>query len=396
MGSNFQNNSGIYEEVHVINRRHVMTFTVVLVLAALAPAQTFTDLYNFTGSSGAWSYTGLVEDNIGNLYGTTLYGGSSNYGVVFEVSSSGTATVLYNFTGSTDGGYPFAPVIRDSQGNLYGTTETGGTASCGVVFKVDTAGNETVLYSFAGGPTDGCYPYQGLVMDKKGNLYGTTSAGGVYGWGAVYKLTPQGKETMLHSFGAASDGEYPYYGHLLIDGAGNLYGITLFGGSSYEGVLYKLTPKGKETVLHSFAGGSSDGCWPYGSVTIDKAGNLYGTTEFCGSSDHGTVWKVSPDGTETILHNFAGGKSDGCEPIAGVVLDSKGNLYGNTQLCGAWNYGTVWRLSTKGKLKLLHSFAYSDGAFPIGELLRTATGELFGTTNAGGSSYYGTVWSYVP
>jgi uncharacterized repeat protein (TIGR03803 family) len=193
-------------------------------------------------------------------------------------------------------------------------------------------------------------------------------------------------------------------GRLLIGEAGDLYGVTYAGGAYGYGVLYELSRRGKFTVLHSFNNSTSDGCYPNGSVNMDKAGNLYGTTSACGSSYlFGTVWKVSRKGKETILHSFAGGLSDGCNPSAGVVLDSEGNMYGNTNRCGAYRYGTVWELSKDGRLTLLHSFDLSDGADPVGELLRTAKGELFGTTWEGGSSGSGcygygcgTVWSYVP
>jgi uncharacterized repeat protein (TIGR03803 family) len=373
--------------------RALLALSSLLILVCVGQAQTFTVLYDFYESSGAYPATGVVEDSSGNLYGTAVEGGASSNGVVYEVSSSGTETVLYNFTGSTDGGSPFAPVIRDSQGNLYGTTVEGGTDSCGVVFKVDTAGTETVLHSFTGGTADGCQPYQGLIMDAKGNLYGTTFAGGAYNEGMVFKLTAKGTETLLHSFeGEGSDGGYPVFGHLLMDKAGHLYGLTESGGSSNKGVLYKLTARGEETILYNFAGGSSDGCEPYGSVAMDKAGNLYGTTVFCGAYNYGTIWKVSKKGKETILHNFAGGSPDGCNPQAGVVLDSKDNIFGDTGFCGAYGYGTVWKVSKKGLLTLLHSFDYSDGYFPDGELLRTAKGELFGTTYMGGTDGYGTVW----
>jgi len=382
------------------HRLHFITFIVVLTLAASAQAQTFADIYNFTGSSGANPLTGVIEDSSGNLYGTTYSGGSALNGVVYEVSSSGAETVLYNFTGSADGGSPVAPVIRDSKGNLYGTAVYDGSDHCGVVFKLDTAGTETVLHSFASGTSDGCAPAQGLVMDRKGNLYGTTNSGGAYNMGTVFKLARNRAETLLHSFaGGASDGAYPDYGHLLIDKAGDLYGVTPAGGSSGKGggkgVLYKLTAKGKLTLLHRFGRGA-DGCYPSGSVNMDNAGNLYGITGSCGSSDVGTVWKASHKGAETILHNFAGGTSDGCNPLAGVVLDSKGNLYGNTEACGAYGYGTVWKLSAKGTLTLLHSFDDSDGEWVVGELLRTAKGELLGTTYQGGGDGYGVVWSYVP
>lgn len=398
----------------LINKLHVLTFLAVLVLAALAQAQTFTALYYFTGGSdGASPLAALTPDKARNLYGTTNLGGDlencapSGCGVVFKLDEAGHETVLWTFTGGNDGGNPGSGLVLDSAGNLYGTTFYGGAEQCGVVFKIDAAGKESVLHAFTG--ADGCNPAQGLVMDKARNLYGTT-AFSAFSYGTVFKLDSAGNETILHKFGGgSSDGASPYMGHLLMDEAGNLYGVTYYGGStgctygSSCGVLYKLSKKGTFTLLHRFAGGTSDGCNPFGTVAIDKKGNLYGTTSYCGSSGgdgFGTVWKVNKTGTETILHNFAGGTSDGCNPYAGVVRDSEGNSYGTTMSCGtSIDGGTVWKLSAEGTLTLLHSFDWSDGARPDGEVLRTANGELFGTTSDGGSGngyYLGTVWSYKP
>jgi uncharacterized repeat protein (TIGR03803 family) len=385
--------------------RGAITLAVVLVLGAVAArpaqAQTFTTLYSFGGGSdGAYPYSAVIQDTAGNLYGTTESGDSDyNYGVVFKLDTTGNETVLHSFLGRLDGDFPYPPVIRDSKGDIYGTTLLGQYGNPGTVFKIDSAGSYTNLHTFAGGTSDGCEPYQGLVMDKAGSLYGTTEGCGTSGMGTVFKVDSAGNETILHNFaGGSSDGAFPYYGHLLLDKAGDLYGVTYEGGSSkYYGVLYKLSKKGTLTVLHSFAGGISDGCYPLGTVTMDKAGNVYGNTLECGTSGFGIVWKVSKKGGETILHNFAGGKSDGCYPAAGVVRDSKGNLYGNTLSCGASGYyGSLWELHLKGKLTLLHSFAQSDGAFPYGDVLRTAKGTLYGTTYYGGCCFYGTVWKYKP
>jgi len=372
-----------------------LTFAVVT--APPAQAQTFTVLYTFTGSSdGKNPFGGVVQDAIGNLYGTTEFGGSSGSGVVFELDNSGTETVLYSFTGGSDGAYPFSTLLRDATGNLYGTALKGGTFSDGVVFKVDSGGKETVLYNFKGGMTDGCYPSGGLIQDSSGSLYGTTSACGSYGYGTVFKVSRKGKETVLHSFaGGATDGADPQYTSLLVDKRGSLYGVTVYGGSSGQGVVYRLAKSGKLTVLHSFLGGSTDGCNPYGAVAMDTAGRLYGTTEFCGSSSSGTVWKVSKKGTEIILHSFAGSPSDGANPLAGVVLDPKGDLYGVTALGGASGDGTVYRLSKTGT-HLLHSFSLTNGAVPIGGLLRDTKGGLYGTAYAGGSDLFGTVWRLTP
>jgi uncharacterized repeat protein (TIGR03803 family) len=300
-----------------------------------------------------------------------------------------------------DGENPEASLMRDSIGNLYGIATWGGAYNYGSVFKIHTAGAETTLHSFTGGTSDGCLPAQGLVTDKSGNLYGTTAECGAYGNGTVFKLDRAGKSTILHSFALGHD-SLPEQGHLVWDKSGNLYGVTYGGGSNACtngcGVLYKLGTNGKFTVLHRFAGGVSDGCHPYGTVAMDEAGNLYGTTWMCGAPGNGIVWKVSKGGKETILHSFAGGVSDGCGPYASVVRDSHGSLYGTTSACGAHNLGTVFKLDSSGKETLLHSFAggAEDGATPLAEVLRTSSGELFGTTQYGGSADAGSVWSYVP
>ncbi len=407
--------SGVFDSVHrqLDNALAAWGPLLFILLALTAPAQsqTFTTLYNFTdGSDGGSPSAGVVEDKAGNLYGTTVEGGGSGCnggcGVVFKVTSAGTETVLHTFSDEPDGAYPEAAVILDGEGNVYGTTWMGGSSDYGAVFKIDTAGNETILYSFAGGTSDGCYPWQGLVMDKAGNLYGTTLDCGASGYGTVFEVTSAGKESILHSFaGGRSDGAYPSEGHLIMDKPGDFYGLTATGGGSSNcsgvdngcGVLYKLTKKRKLTMLHSFQGGARDGCLPHGTPAVDTKGNFYGTANACGDYSYGTVWKVSKQGKETILHSFAEGTSDGCYPVGGVALDSKGNLYGNTPGCGANYYGTVWELSKK-TLTLLHSFARTDGYSPQGDVFRNAKGDLYGTTAFGGSGSPdgGTVWAYVP
>jgi uncharacterized repeat protein (TIGR03803 family) len=369
---------------------------VVAAQSALAPI--FTVLYNFTGSSdGAYPSRRLVRDKMGNLYGTTFGGGTSGVGTVFKVDASGTETVLHNFTDGSDGAggfYPEAGLIRDSAGNLYGTTSDGGTYLVGTVFKLDTSGTETVLYSFGEKSPDGYDPDGVLIRDKAGNLYGTTPSGGDFDLGTVFKVDASGTETVLHSFaGGASDGKGPVLARLLMGSTGNLYGVTHYGGTSDTGVVYKLGKKGKLTVLHNFTGGTTDGCYPFGAVVMDKNGNLYGTTTECGdSSNSGTVWKLSKKGTETVLHNFSVGPSDGRHPLAGVIMDTKGILYGETQEGGAFGFGTVYKLNKKGRLTLLHSFDLSDGQDPEAELIRDAKGNLYGTAEEGGTGCCGTVW----
>jgi uncharacterized repeat protein (TIGR03803 family) len=378
-------------------RRGVSTaLTVVFVLAVIAQAQTFTVFYNFTIPGGVRPYAGVVQDPSGNLYGTTELGGDGR-GVVYELNTAGSETVLYNFRRApADGTKPQTPLARDKTGNLYGTTSSGGYHHWGTVFKIDTAGNETVLHHFLG-HADGCSPSQGLVIDSSGTLFGTTSYCGSSEKGTIFKIDAAGTFTLLHSFtGTSSDGAQPQWGHLALGKSGELYGVTWGGGAYGSGVLYKLSRNKTFAVLHSFGYGT-DGSAPAGSVLRDDAGNLYGTTYAGGSGLGGIVWKLSKDGGETILHNFAGGSSDGCGSYAGVSRDSRGNLYGVTLYCGAYGYGALYELTAAGSLTLLHSFDRTDGENPVGEVLRTTNGELFGTTFVGGAyGDYGVLWEYLP
>jgi uncharacterized repeat protein (TIGR03803 family) len=270
-------------------------------------------LHNFVPPpNGANPQAGVIRDSAGNLYGTTEYGGASNAGVVYKVDATGRETVLHAFTGGADGSYPYAGVIRDPDGNLYGTTTGGGTAHAGVVFKVDATGHQTVLYNFTGG-ADGLFPYAGVVRDSAGNLYGTTTRGGTAHAGVVYKVDVAGDETVLYSFTGGFDGGYPYAG-LIRDAAGNLYGTASnYLSVLFPGVVYKVDTAGHETVLHSFGGGLSDGYRPYAGVIRDSAGNLYGTTPEGGTAGAGVVYKVDPTGHETVLYSFTGG-ADGGQP----------------------------------------------------------------------------------
>jgi uncharacterized repeat protein (TIGR03803 family) len=374
----------------------------VLLLGVLAQGQTFTTLYSFTGGSdGGNPWAGVIQDPSGNLYGTTEQGGDTGNcrapngcGVVFELIPDGDGweeTVQNTFIGHpSDGSFPEAPVTRDSAGNSYGTTEFGGASANGAIFKIDTTGNETLLYSFTG-ESDGCSPAQGVIVGAAGSVYGTTSQCGANNYGTIFSVNSAGAFTLLYTF-AGSDGDSPLYGHLTMDSSGNLYGVTRDGGSDNDGVLYELSTKGTLTVLHSFAGGASDGCYPDGSVLQDASGNLYGTTAGCGGNGGGTIWEANAKGNETILHSFS--QSDGCNPLGGVVRDSSDNLYGVANQCGADNFGTVWEFTAKGKLIVLHNFSGPDGVNPVGELLRTAQGQLFGTAYGGGTDGFGTVWSY--
>src|SRR6202795_255396 len=321
-------------------------------LSPSAQAQLYTEtvLHSFAGPpDGALPNAAFVGDGLGNLYGTTVEGGTFNYGAVFELDANGNETVLYSSPGPAG---PKAGLIRDSQGNLYGTTGGGGSFNSGTVFKVDANGNETVLYSFTGTGADGATPYAGLVRDAQGNLYGTTSNGGAYNHGTVFKLDVNRNETVLHSFtGTGGDGAYVYAG-LVRDAQGNLYGTTYFGGDLSQcsgsgcGTVFKLDATGNETVLFSFTG--TNGAYSQAGLVRDTQGNLYGATLEGGVSNHGTVFKLDRSGKESVLYSFTETGQDGAGPGATLMRDAQGNLYGTTNgggLGGVYGYGTAFKLT---------------------------------------------------
>jgi uncharacterized repeat protein (TIGR03803 family) len=306
-------------------------------------------------------------------------------------------TVLYSFTGGADGSNPFAGLIEDKAGNFYGTSVEGGTAGDGTVFKLAPDGTETVLWSFTG--ADGSYPEAVLVMDKNGNLYGTTSSGGASGFGTVFEVAPGGTMTVLHTFTGMPDGKGPQAG-VTMDKKGNLYGTTVFGGANNEGTVFKISPHGKEKVLWSFTYAS--GAYPLAGLILDTNGNLYGTTEEggpgCNGDGCGTVFKLAPDGTETMLYSFCpqAGCTDGVFPSAGVIMDSAGNLYGTAVADGAGGNGTVFEVAPDGKETTLYSFTGADGAQPSAGLIMDRKGRLYGTTLFGGANNFGTVFEIAP
>jgi uncharacterized repeat protein (TIGR03803 family) len=352
-----------------------------------------TVLYSFTGGTdgGDPDRAGVIRDSVGNVYGTTLHGGAFKSGLVYQLDKTGKETVLYSFTGGVDGGYPFTGVIRDSLGNLYGTTAGGGASGWGTVYEVDTSGHETVLYSFTGG-ADGRQPQAGVIKDSAGNLYGTTEFGGMSGVGVVYKVDKTGRETVLHSFTGGADGNSPDSAGVVRDSAGNLYGATSLGGTPGEGVVYKVDNTGQEKLLYVFPG-VADGDFPEAGVIRDSAGYLYGTTSYGGASSWGVVYKVDETGKETVLYSFTGG-SDGGQPQAGVIRDSAGNLYGTTLFGGASGYGVVYKVDKTGKETVLHSFTGgADGGYPeYAGVVRDPAGNLYGTTLSGGASGNGVVY----
>ncbi len=364
------------------------------VLALPAQAQTYTVLYNFIGRGGDGGGPSgrLIRDSAGNLYGTTIGGGAFGFGTVFKLDAHGTETVLYSFAGtaSGDGDSPYSGLTLDHLGNFYGTTFKGGPDDLGTVYKIDTTTyQETVMHSFA--VTDGANPATGVVQDKAGNLYGTTYKGGFYGYGAVYKLAPDGTVTVLYSFPTA---EIPFYPSGLVrDTQGNLYGTTQYGdGTQDSGTVFKVDVSGAETTLYSFT--ALDGEHPIATLIRDDIGNLYGTTNLGGSFARGTVFKLDTAGTETVLYNFTG-KRDGGYPYAGVIRDAAGNLYGTTTQ-GSLNFGTVFKLSLAGRATVLHSFTGTDGNTPSASLIEDGGGNLYGVAEGGGVFDAGVIFEITP
>ena len=399
-------------------RTQSRTLPKMLLLAAAvctAPggAQTYTVLYNFTGTSdGGYPEGNLIRDAAGNLYGTTNEG-VHGYGSVFKLSPSGSLTVLYGFAGPpTDGGGSAAGVFPDSAGNLYGTTTYGGapnstcTYGCGVVFKLAPNGTETLLHTFSGG-ADEDYPYGGVIRDSAGSIFGTTGGEGADpDNGGVFKIDPAGILTELHSFaGPPTDGRGPL-ASLVRDAQGNLYGTTSAGGTvdnlycpNQCGIVFKVDPAGNETILHSFAGYPSDGDSPWAGVIRDSAGTLYGTTQNGGTSNAGVVYELSPSGIITLLHSFAGSPNDGGDPLGGVVRDAAGNFYGTTssggvtsRVCSNIGCGVVYKLDPSGNETILHRFTGSDGRFPYAGVILDYSGNLYGATFYGGSDDFGVVF----
>jgi uncharacterized repeat protein (TIGR03803 family) len=383
---------------------------LVLVVIATSPAQAraYKVLHRFHGTAdGEYPVGGLAQDAAGNLYGVAGWGGGKGCsgggcGTLFKLDATGKFTVLHRFSGDADGAYPDS-LIRDQAGNLYGVAGFGGGKGCfdgqgcGTVFKLEVSGKFTVLHRFTGG--DGAMP-QSLMRDQAGNLYGETGNGGSgrcyyqtykIGCGTVFKLNATGKETVLYSFRGSPDGGSPS-GDVILDATGNLYGTTLLDGVYGYGIVFELGMR-KETVLYSFSDGT-DGGQPNGLIR-DTAGNLYGTTYTGGnipcdpiSNGCGTVFEFDTTGKETVLYRFLGWPyTDGELPLAPLIMDNVGNLYGTTFQGGVFSGGTVFELTKAGKETVLHSFEGSDGASPqFDSLIWDQDGNLHGTTPVGGGT----------
>jgi uncharacterized repeat protein (TIGR03803 family) len=380
----------------------------VAMCAALAPmgaeAAEFTVLYRFTGGAdGGKPSWGLVRDKEGNLYGTTNIGGLAGGGTIFKLDPHGHESVLYHFGtfGFLNTGAEPSGLIQDEAGDLYFTTAFESAYPSGTVSKVDLKGNRSVLYAFTGG-SDGAQPMAGVVKDGAGNLYGTANKNNGNGSGVVFKLEPNGTESVLHYFGIGTqnDGAYPVAG-VTLDKAGSVYGTTPDGGAYVpDGTVFKVNTKGVERVLYRF-GFLPDGQIPNGGLIREAAGNLYGTTTYGGAGGgiggYGTVFKIDTKGKKSTLYSFKG-IPDGVFPYSTLSMDKEGNLYGTTFYGGKYGLGAVFKLEPCGRETVLHSFTGGrDGQYPYqGSLILDENGYLYGTVIEGGiangSNGFGTVF----
>jgi uncharacterized repeat protein (TIGR03803 family) len=381
-------------------KRTSAVLMLFIATAIASPAQTFTTLVDFDWSNGANPlFMSLVQGVNANFYGTTASGGSTP-GTIFEITPLGALTTLHNFEG-TDGSTPFAGLLLASDGEFYGTTYDGsGAYYDGTIFKITSGGALSTFYVFDG--SEGVNPVAALIQAKDGNFYGTTAFGGTNDYGTVFRVTSGGSLTTLHSF-SLTDGANPY-GGLVQARDGSFYGATAYGGGGSCtdgylagcGTIFKITPEGKLTSVHSFQ--NTDGAFPFAALTQAADGNLYGTTTYGGtlSCSHpdgcGTVFMIAPTGKLTVLHSFVG--SDGISPYGSLIQATDGNLYGTTRDGGAnGDYGTIYAITTGGALTVLHSFDGADGSLVLGGLVQATDGSFYGATNEGGDYSYGTVFN---
>jgi uncharacterized repeat protein (TIGR03803 family) len=397
----------------------VVTMSLATAVFARAQTRTLSVLYTFRGGDDGGNPTEspLTQDDAGTLFGTVGSGGgpACDCGAVYRVVPSTHAeSVLYAFPGTPNGAAPEASVLRDLRGDFYGTTFSGGpNVITGIVYRMSPSGVETVLHVFDDVTPDGYQPQAGLVGDSAGNLFGTTLSGGVFGFGTVFQMDPAGAYTALYSFGSdPEDGILPN-SDMILDAAGNLYGTTSRGLVN-QGTIFKLSPTGAETILHSFEGGSNDGAYPESSALVaDGEGNLYGVTQYGGTSDRGVVYKLGRGETFSVLYSFTGG-ADGGFPEGKLFLDAAtGDLFGtateggnSSGICASQypgGCGVLFKVdSATGKETVLYSFSgKGDGFMPASGLIgrqvsgseadNTGSYELFGTTVFGGDIEGGTL-----
>ena len=353
----------------------------------------FNALYAFTGNNdGAYPQGALTLGPDGNFYGTTQQGGTNGFGTVFEITPNGVVTPLWSFTGGNDGANPQAGLTLGRDGNLYGTTQQGGTNGFGTVFQITANGVVTPLYSFTDG-NDGANPQAGLTLGPDGNFYGVTdSSDGLNNSGTVFEITTNGVFTALYSFTGGADGANPI-APLILGPDGNLYGTTLNGCAAGDGAVFEMTTNGAFSSVAGF--GNGYGANPEAALALGSDGNLYGTTEYGGSANDGAVFGITTNGAITLSAGFAG--TNGLNPVAGVTPGPGGNFYGTTALGGADNDGTVFELTPDGALTTLYSFmSRVDGGLPLASLVLAPDGNLYSTTETNGIFGQGVVFQLSP
>jgi uncharacterized repeat protein (TIGR03803 family) len=361
-----------------------------------APAQTFKTLLNFDGSNGSEpNYSQLVLGTDGELYGATFVGGATNHGTVFKITTAGTITTLYSFctkTNCPDGDGP-ASLMQSSDGNFYGTTYYGGINNLGTIFRMTPKGALTTLHTFSG--NDGAYPNVALVQATDGNFYSTTGGGGRNGTGdgTVFAMTQSGVLTTLYSFCSESncaDGRFP--GGLIQARNQMLYGGTGDGGANGGGTFYRITPRGVLTTVYNFCSerNCTDGSLPYIGVQ-GSDGDFYGMTTLNGANNYGTVFRITSEGALTTLHSF--NNSDGAQADTPLIQGADGKFYGTTGQGGNYGVGTVFQITSRGDLNTLHNFDGSDGSFPYAGLVQDTDGIFYGTALQGGTHNLGTIFT---
>ncbi len=361
----------------------VMLAILLTAMVRMAQAQTPIDVYNFGSVTGDAANPGspsyLVQGRDGNMYGTTGTGGTSNEGAIFMVTPSGTETVLHSFQGA-DGTACTSGLTLGYDGNFYGACAAGGASNMGVVYKITPTGAFTLLHSFTGNP-DGEGPFSPPIQTTNGDLYGTTQFGGKFNNGAIYKLTPTGTLTILHSIAASGEGLIPD-APLLQASDGNLYGSTV----ENNGEIFKISTAGKLKVIHTFTG--TDGASPTSALIQGTDGRLYGVTEAGGTNGQGVVFKMTTAGAITVLHSFSQ-TTDGAGPQASLVQATDGNLYSVLPFGGSNSKGTLYKLTTAGTFSVLFSFNGTLGATPAAALAQNTNGLLYGDTQGGGPTNQG-------
>ncbi len=383
--------------------------------AFCASAAAYSVVHSFGANStdGTMPKARLTQDKRGNLWGTTYEGGayrnpscgSAGCGTVFKIAANGAYSVVHNFgANGSDGNGPLPGLIQTRRGNLWGTTASGGAHGRGTVFEIATNGTYSVAYSFGASAADGKLPQSGLTQDETGDLWGTTVAGGAHNAGTLFKVAANGAYSLVYDFGAHStDGTGPLAGLILLK-TGSFWGTTYAGGGwtcdgRGCGTVFSFDPRtGREKIVHSFGGNSSDGWSPYSGLMRDSRDIFWGTTYQGGAHSYGTLFKVTANRAYSVVHSFGANGTDGTYPYAGLTEDTKGNLWGTTVDGGAHDDGTVFAIAANGTYTIVRSFGANsaDGVWPYAGLMRDRHGNLWGTTYQGGAHGAGTVFKIKP